>query len=139
MIFGIFIAGLHTSQYLVKLAPFYKSSHHRLMNGTEEEKKHVIDFLKKNLNSKYFYSSSRELNLSMPHQCVLFSGDIHSLTFKRKVYDYSLIHTCFETGEIKYLVSRRPITTLYEININEHFKLIKTIDGFNIYENSRMN
>ncbi len=129
MIFGINIAIIHTFFYFPNLV-----RNHLQQKERSSHKEKVMDYLHNHLNSNYFYSNIREISLSFPNNCILFSNDIHNRTFNRGVYDYTKLGNIIDNRSFRYIISYHKMKFLYGISIKQHFILIKEFGSIYIYE-----
>ena len=121
MVFGIIIALTHAFKYPSRLL-------RSPTNNTE-----IKEYLDKYLKSNYFYTDSKEIAMSYPNRCILFPQDIHFLTFRREVFNYSLIEN-WAANNLKYLVIMPRNKNIYGIDVNKNYVLKKKFANYDLYE-----
>ncbi|WP_029037671.1 glycosyltransferase family 39 protein [Salinimicrobium xinjiangense] len=131
MFFGIFIAIIHTFNYAPRLINNFV--HLTSGNNQEGDIPEIIDFLNSNLGNSYFYSQNINIAQSFPQKSVLFPTPIHVLTFKREVYDYSLVEK-WAKQNLRFIIVHPNRTNLYSIDIKEHYSLKIKYRNYHLYE-----
>ena len=129
MIFGIGIALNHAFLYL----PIFKEEFY-ILKQNEKDISAIKEELDIHLKSYYLFSDSRRIAMLYPNSSILFPTDIHDLTFRLKVFNYSLLEKLIKNNELKYLIVYPDRKVLYGIDINQKYTLIKKYTNYHLYE-----
>jgi hypothetical protein len=131
MLLGVSITINHTFLYAGRL--FINSFYYTQSNKKDSDVLEILDFLKSNLGSGYFYSQSREIALSHPQRCILFPADIHNIAYNRKVFNYSIVEE-WAKPNLKFIIVSPDRTELYGIDIKKCYSLKIIYRNYYLYE-----
>jgi hypothetical protein len=102
----------------------------------------VISFVKEaqNKTHKKFYMIADDAFIinSFPSENILPHTDIASLWYTRNIYDYSRLKTAIAEGGILLYIGEGYKLTIFNIDLENNFSLIKTIQGYKIYQNNNV-
>ena len=134
MLFGISIAINHAFRYapalLTNLVHPIRSNERSERSGEITD---VIEFLSLNLDDDYYFSQNREIKLSHPNKCILFPTDIHNTTYKRDVFDYSIMEE-WAKENLRFIIVEANSIELYGMNIKEYYSLKMRTKHYDLYE-----
>ncbi|SOC78577.1 Dolichyl-phosphate-mannose-protein mannosyltransferase [Salinimicrobium sediminis] len=131
MVFGVSIGITHFFNY----GPRLMNNFVHLTSGNEQEGdiSEIIGFLNSNLGSGYFYSDNIDIAQSFPNRSVLFPTPIHLITYKREVYDYSVLKK-WAKENLRFIIIHPNRTNLYGIDIKKHYSLKIKYRNYYLYE-----
>jgi hypothetical protein len=111
----------------------------RLADTNELYDYEILKFLKeiemKNPGTFYMLADEAFIVNSLPKQNVVPHADIASLWYTRKIYDYTKLKTGISSGEISIYVGNGPKLSIFDIDLESNFSLLRTINGHNVYMN----
>ena len=100
----------------------------------------VISFVKEaqKKTHKEFYMIADDAFIinSFPSENILPHTDIASLWYTRNIYDYSRLKTAIAKGGILLYIGEGYKLATFNIDLEDNFSLIKTIEGYKIYQNN---
>jgi hypothetical protein len=136
MIFGIALFGGHTIRYKYLLNKYPHPGTFFRQDKSEKaiEVNEIKRYLTAHAGSSYFYSENREVAMSFPFQCVMFPGDTHEYTYKRRVYDYSFFQRWISDRQCQYLVLFPYTESVYGIRVSELYVLKEKFPSYHLYE-----
>ncbi len=114
----------------------------RIASSDDVYKKDLLAFISEEA-TKYpgnFHLLSEEpfINNAFPAYTVLPHHDIASLWYTRKIYDFANLKKAVSQGLITLYIGNGDKLEPYEIDLQENFLLIKTIQGFKVYKNRKV-
>ena len=102
----------------------------------------VISFVKEaqKKTDKEFYMIADDAFIinSFPFENILPHSDIASLWYTRNIYDYSRLKTAIAEGGILLYIGDGYKLATFNIDLENNFSLIKTIQGYKIYQNNNV-
>lgn len=133
IVLGIHVSLIHLSIYTPKIAYQFFAEDIKHKNSLNP----VQNFLRDSLQNDHFYTNNRNIALDYPRHSVFFSMDIHQLAFEQKAFNYDVMKDAFKDGSIKYIVAYEPLTSIFDIKIDQYYSITLKTGNYIILKSKR--
>lgn len=130
MIISIHVIIIHFTIYTEKIIIPIKM----MFNSPDSKNIGINKFMIEEVENNLFFSNDKNINLNYWKNCILFSNDVHELTYKTKAYNYKNAQQNFIEGKIKFLVINGDLDPVLGLNLNEYYSYRYSVDNYNIYQ-----